>query len=149
MTKTEMTNVLLAAKKEKKKTWATLAAATGLSEMGVAACCYGESSMHPEAAAKLCDALGVRTDLQEALAEYPTKGNSLGGKVVPTDPLLYRFYEILCVYGTSLKDVIQEHFGDGIMSAIDFTIDVQKTRDPKGDRVVVTLDGKFLPYKRF
>ena len=100
-------------------------------------------------AAQLCEALGVAADVQEALTEYPTKGNSLGGKVVPTDPLLYRFYEILCVYGTSLKDVIQEHFGDGIMSAIDFTIDVKKTHDPKGDRVVVTLDGKFLPYKKF
>jgi cyanate lyase len=149
MTKTEMTTILLAAKKEKKKTWATLSAATGLSEMGVASCCYGENSMHPEAAAKLCEALGASADVQEALAEYPTKGNSLGGKIVPTDPLMYRFYEILCVYGTSLKDVIQEHFGDGIMSAIDFTIDVQKTQDAKGDRVIVTLDGKFLPYKRF
>lgn len=149
MTKTEMTDVLLAAKKEKKKTWATLSAVTGLSEMGVASCCYGENSMHAEAAAKLCEALGVGADVQQALVEYPTKGNSLGGKIVPTDPLLYRFYEILCVYGTSLKDVIQEHFGDGIMSAIDFTIDVKKTADPKGDRVVVTLDGKFLPYKKF
>ena len=149
MTKTEMTELLLAAKKAKRTTWAALSAATGLSEMGVASCCYGENSMHPEAAAKLCAALGVAGDVQEALAEYPTKGNSLGGKVVPTDPLLYRFYEILCVYGTSLKDVIQEHFGDGIMSAIDFTIDVKKTPDPKGDRVVVTLDGKFLPYKKF
>jgi cyanate lyase len=149
MTKTEMTKIVLAAKKEKKKTWATLSAATGLSEMGVASCCYGENSMRPEAAAKLCKALDAGADVQEALTEYPTKGNSLGNKIVPTDPLLYRFYEILCVYGTSLKDVIQEHFGDGIMSAIDFTIDVKKTNDPKGDRVVVTLDGKFLPYRRF
>jgi cyanate lyase len=97
----------------------------------------------------LCAALGVGAEVRDALTEFPTKGNSLGGKLVPTDPLMYRFYEILCVYGTSLKDVIQEQFGDGIMSAIDFTIDVRKEPDPKGDRVVVTMNGKFLPYRRF
>jgi len=80
---------------------------------------------------------------------FPTKGNSLEGKLVPTDPLLYRFYEILCGYGKSLKDSIQEKCGDGIMSAIDFTLDVKKVEHPKGDRIVVTMDGKFLPYRRF
>ena len=68
---------------------------------------------------------------------------------VPVDPLLYRFYEILQVYGLPLKDVIQEIFGDGIMSAIDFTMDVEKEEDPKGDRVKITMSGKFLPYKRW
>jgi cyanate lyase len=67
--------------------------------------------------------------------------------VIPTDPLLYRFYEILQVYGLPLKDVIQEKFGDGIMSAIDFTLHVEKVEDVKGDRVKVTMNGKFLPYK--
>ena len=105
--------------------------------------------MTPEAADLLCSALELGSDVRDALTQYPTKGNSLGGKVVPTDPLMYRFYEILCVYGTSLKDVIQEKFGDGIMSAIDFTIDVQRQPDAKGDRVVVTMNGKFLPYRHF
>jgi len=68
---------------------------------------------------------------------------------VPTDPLIYRFYEIMAVYGLSIKDVIQEQFGDGIMSAIDFTMDIKRVEDPKGDRVVVTMNGKFLPYKKW
>ena len=68
---------------------------------------------------------------------------------MPTDPLLYRFYEILAVYGTSLKDVIQEQCGDGIMSAIDFTMEVKRKVDPKGDRVELTMSGKFLPYKKW
>jgi cyanate lyase len=149
MDKATMTLTVLAAKKRKGVTWAALANATGLSEMGVASSCHGENSMAPEAADHLCAALELGSDVHEALIEFPTKGNSLGGKLVPTDPLMYRFYEILCVYGSSLKDVIQEKFGDGIMSAIDFTIDVQRQADAKGDRVVVTMNGKFLPYRRF
>jgi cyanate lyase len=149
MDKATMTFTVLAAKKRKGITWAALANATGLSEMGVASCCYGENSMAAEAADHLCATLELGSDVREALVEFPTKGNSLGGKLVPTDPLMYRFYEILCVYGSSLKDVIQEKFGDGIMSAIDFTIDLQRQPDPKGDRVVVTMNGKFLPYRRF
>ena len=105
--------------------------------------------MTPESAARLRAALDLDERVKEALVEFPTKGNSLEGKIVPTDPLLYRFYEILCVYGTTMKEVIQEKCGDGIMSAIDFTLDVKKLEDPKGDRVVVTMNGKFLPYKRF
>ena len=70
-------------------------------------------------------------------------------RAIPVDPLLYRFHEILQVYGLPLKDVIQEMFGDGIMSAIDFTLDVEKEADPKGDRVKITLSGKFLPYKKW
>jgi cyanate lyase len=149
MNKTEMTQLVLAAKKLKKLTWAALAERVGMSEVFVASCCYGENSMAPETAEKLCSALGLDESMKDALVEFPTKGNSLEGKIVPTDPLLYRFYEILCVYGSSLKDVIQEKCGDGIMSAIDFTLDVKKEENPKGDRVIVTMNGKFLPYKRF
>jgi cyanate lyase len=149
MDKPAMTRALLTAKKAKSLTWEALAKRTGLSELGVASCCYGENSMTQEAADRLCATLDVGSDVRDALIEFPTKGNSLDGKLVPTDPLMYRFYEILCVYGTSLKDVIQEKFGDGIMSAIDFTMDVRKEADPKGDRVVVTMNGKFLPYRRF
>jgi cyanate lyase len=149
MNKIEMTEAILAAKKNKKLAWAALAERVGLSEIFVASCCYGENSMLVDAAQKLCAALELDDQVRDALVEFPTKGNSLDGKVVPTDPLLYRFYEILCVYGTSLKDVIQEKCGDGIMSAIDFTLEVQKEENPKGDRVVVVMNGKFLPYKRF
>ena len=78
------------------------------------------------------------------LAEFPCKGL---GAVVPTDPLIYRFYEIMQVYGMPLKSVIHEKFGDGIMSAIDFNMDIAKEENHKGDRVVITLNGKFLPYK--
>ena len=149
MNKLAMTEVILAAKKRQKLTWAALAERIGLSEVFVASVCYGENSMTAEMAEKLCGALDLGDDVREALQEFPLKGKSLDGKVVPTDPLLYRFYEILCVYGTTLKDVIQEKCGDGIMSAIDFTLDVKKEEHPKGDRVVVTMNGKFLPYKRF
>jgi len=149
MHKPEMTEAILAAKKRQKLTWATLGERVGLSEIFVASCCYGENSMTVETADKLCAALDLDDQVRDALVEFPTKGNSLEGKVVPTDPLLYRFYEILCVYGTTLKDVIQEKCGDGIMSAIDFTMEVKKEENPKGDRVVVVMNGKFLPYKRF
>jgi cyanate lyase len=149
MNKKEMTESILAAKKQQKLSWAVLAERVGVSEVFVASCCYGENSMLAEPAEKLCAALDLDDRVRDALLEFPTKGNSLEGKVVPTDPLLYRFYEILCVYGTTLKDVIQEKCGDGIMSAIDFTLDVKKEENPKGDRVVVVMSGKFLPYKRF
>jgi cyanate lyase len=149
MKKTEMTELVLAAKKRKKLTWAALAEHVGTSEVYLASCCYGENSMLPETAGKLCSALDLDESARDALVEFPTKGNSLDGKVVPTDPLLYRFYEILAVYGSSLKDVIQEKCGDGIMSAIDFTLEVKKEENPKGDRIVVVMNGKFLPYRRF
>jgi cyanate lyase len=148
MTKEEMSTAILDAKKQKKTTWPELASAVGMSETWVASCCYGENSMTPETAAKLCGFLDLNEDIQQALLDFPTKGHSLG-KVVPTDPLLYRFYEIMQVYGACIKDVIHEKFGDGIMSAIDFKIDVTKEENPKGDRVVVTMNGKFLPYVKW
>ena len=144
-----MTEAILAAKKRQKLSWATLAERIGLSEVFVASACYGENSLTAESADKLCAALDLGDDVRDALLEFPLKGNSLEGKMVPTDPLLYRFYEILCVYGTTLKDVIQEKCGDGIMSAIDFTMEVKKEEHPKGERVVVVMNGKFLPYRRF
>ena len=149
MEKIEMCEVILTAKKLKELTWETIANKLGVSELYVASCCYGENSMTLETADKLCGVLDLDEDVRDALLDFPLKGNSLEGKLVPTDPLLYRFYEILCVYGKSLKDSIQEKCGDGIMSAIDFTIDVKKVEHPKGDRIVVTMDGKFLAYRRF
>jgi cyanate lyase len=99
-----------------------------------------------EEAKKLVSTLELGEYIAEALTEFPIKGI---GPVVPTDPLLYRFYEILQVYGMPMKAVIHEKFGDGIMSAIDFTLHIDKEDDPKGDRVKVTMSGKFLSYKKF
>jgi cyanase len=100
-----------------------------------------------EQAMTLLQTLELDLALAPQLTTYPVKGAL--DPVIPTDPLLYRFYEILQVYGLPLKDVIQEKFGDGIMSAIDFTLHVDKVDDPKGDRVKVTMNGKFLPYRKW
>ena len=148
MTKQEMTTQILDAKKRSGVTWAALAEQVGGHEVWVTSCCYGENSMPEPYATKLCAALSLPNAVRAALSEYPVKGHSLG-QVVPTDPLLYRFYEIMQVYGLTLKELIQEKFGDGIMSAIDFTMNIQKEADPKGDRVLVTMNGKFLPYKKW
>jgi cyanate lyase len=148
MTKREMTTAILAAKKKAGVTFAALAERVGGHEVWVTSCCFGENSMPEPYASKLCAALSLPEDIQSMLMEHPLKGQSLG-QAVPTDPLVYRFYEILQVYGLTLKELIQEKFGDGIMSAIDFTMDIQKQEDPKGDRVIVTLNGKFLPYKKW
>ena len=146
MNKSAMTAAILDAKQRQGVTWAALSEAIGMAETYIASAVYGENSMAKEPAGKLCKALGLTTEVADALTQYPLKGQSLG-QTVPTDPLVYRFYEIMQVYGLALKDVIQEKFGDGIMRAIDFKIDVVKVEYPKGDRVVVTMNGKFLPYK--
>jgi cyanate lyase len=148
MKQTNLWETISRAKREKGVSWAALAETLGVHEVYLASCCYGENSMTPEAAAKLCSALALGDDVKAALTEFPLKGQSLG-QTVPTDPLVYRFFEITQVYGLALKTVIQEKFGDGIMSAIDFTLDVAKEEDPKGTRVVVTMNGKFLPYKKW
>jgi cyanate lyase len=146
MNKQEMTTTILAAKNKQGVSWTALSEAVGLAECFIASCAYAENAMLKEPADKLCKALSLGPDVAEALTEHPLKGQSLG-QTIPTDPLIYRFYEIMQVYGMACKDVIHEKFGGGIMSAIDFEIDVTKVPDPKGDRVVVTMNGKFLPYK--
>jgi cyanate lyase len=143
----EITETILSAKSAKGLTFAELAEAVGCHPVWLAAVCYRQASPTHEQAVKLLDALGLDHALAPALTNLPVKGGLL--PVVPTDPLVYRFYEIMQVYGLPLKDVIQEMFGDGIMSAIDFTLDVEREPDPKGDRVKVTMSGKFLPYKRW
>jgi len=144
-----VTQTILKAKAAKGLSWAALAETLGATDVWIASCVYGENSMLAPMAEKLCGLLDLDASAREFLTQYPVKGNSLGARTIPTDPLMYRFYEILCVYGTSLKEVIQEKCGDGIMSAIDFTLAVDKVPDPKGDRVVVTMNGKFLAYRRF
>ncbi|MBW1693447.1 MAG: cyanase [Deltaproteobacteria bacterium] len=142
----EITKNLLAAKKEKSLSFADLETVVGRDEVWIAAVFYRQASSSQEDAEKIVSALGLGPDAAEALTECPLKGL---GPVVPTDPLIYRFYEIMQVYGMPLKTIIHEKFGDGIMSAIDFTLDVEKEKNPKGDRVVVTMNGKFLPYKKW
>jgi len=146
MDKIEMSNAALAAKRAKKITWAELAAQVGMGEVWLASLLYGEASASPEVAARIGEVLSLDADAVDALTTYSIRGERFGA-AVPVDPLIYRFYEVVRVYGLPLKDLIQEKFGEGIMSAIDFTMTVDKQPDPKGDRVVVTMNGKFLPYK--
>ena len=140
-----LTPTLLAAKQRLGLSFADLGAVVGGDEVWAAALLYGQATASAEQAAALLAALELDPSLAPQLTAYPVKGAL--DPVIPTDPLLYRFYEILQVYGLPLKDVIQEKFGDGIMSAIDFTLTVDKIEDPKGDRVKVTMNGKFLPYR--
>jgi cyanate lyase len=140
------TKELLDAKRAKGLTFAELGKVIGRDEVWVAALIYGQARADEEEAKKLVSTLELGEYIAEALTEFPSKGIGL---VVPTDPLLYRFYEILQVYGMPMKAVIHEKFGDGIMSAIDFTLHIEKEPDPKGDRVKVTMSGKFLSYKKF
>jgi cyanate lyase len=142
----EITKILLGAKKEKSLSFADLGTIVGRDEVWIAAVFYRQASASQEEAEKIVFALGLGPDAAEALTECPLKGL---GPVVPTDPLIYRFYEIMQVYGMPLKAIIHEKFGDGIMSAIDFILDVEKEKNPKGDRVIVTMNGKFLPYNKW
>jgi cyanate lyase len=142
----EVTERLLAAKKKKGLTFADLEKAVGRDEVWIAAVVYRQASASQEEATKLVTALDLGADVAASLTDCPLKGL---GPVVPTDPLIYRFYEIMQVYGMPVKAVIHEKFGDGIMSAIDFSMDVDKEPDPKGDRVRITMSGKFLPYKKW
>ncbi len=140
----DITKTLLAAKKAKGLTFADLEPVLECDEVWIAALFYRQATASPEQAQALLETLGLEMSLAAEITTFPIKGL---GPIVPTDPLIYRFYEIMQVYGMPLKDVIQEKFGDGIMSAIDFTMHIDKQEDPKGDRVVLTMNGKFLSYK--
>ena len=142
----ELTKILLAAKKTKGLSFSDLEIIMERDEIWIAALFYRQASASLEEAEKLASALGLGTDIANALTEFPVKGL---GVVVPTDPLLYRFYEILQVYGMPIKAVIHDKFGDGIMSAVDLTMHIEKEEDPSGDRVRIVMSGKFLPYKKW
>ncbi|MCA1768573.1 MAG: cyanase [Halomonas sp.] len=144
MDKLEMRHTLLAAKARKQMDWEQIGKAVGMSPVWVASACYGMNSASADVAHKIADVLGVDNAVADALTTFPTK---TWDEAIPQDPFIYRLYEVVGVYGETLKDVVQEKFGDGIMSAIDFTMEVDKIEDPKGDRVLLTLNGKFLPYK--
>ena len=147
MTKLEMTEAIITAKAEKGVSWADIAGAVGLSDIFTTSVILGQNSLLEEDAKKLTDFLGLGPEVTTCLTQFPMKGTE--SETVPKDPLVYRFFEIAYVYGGAVKEIIHEKFGDGIMSAIDFTMDVAKEEDPKGDRVVVTMNGKFLPYKKW
>jgi cyanate lyase len=147
LSRADATKKILAAKQLKGLTFEAIAKAVGRHKVWVTSALLGQSTMTAEEAQKAVAVLGLEPDVALALQQMPTKGSV--GELAPVDPLIYRFHEITQVYGTTLKAMIHEMFGDGIMSAIDFTLDVQKQEDPKGDRVVVTMNGKFLPYKKW
>ena len=144
MKKLEMTETIMAAKSQTGLGWEDIAAKVGLAPVFVTSACLGMNSLKAEHADKLCKALGLPTEVSAALQEFPHK---TWDKLVPTDPVVYRLYEIVGVYGETIKEIIHEKFGDGIMSAIDFSMHIDKEENPAGDRVVVTMNGKFLPYK--
>lgn len=148
MTRAEATQVILQAKKNKGLTFQEISEVIGKHQVWVTAAIMGQATMSEEEANQLAELLQLDDSVSEALQEFPLKG-SIEQNGIPVDPLLYRFHEINQVYGSTIKALIHEMFGDGIMSAIDFTMDIQKKEDPKGDRVLITLDGKFLPYKKW
>jgi cyanate lyase len=147
MIKTEMTDKILTAKRRKKASWGAIASAAGLSEVYVTSACLGENALDAEAAEKVTKFLKLEPAVATALTEFANKGEA--APTIPKEPLQYRFQEIIYVYGRTMKELIEEKFGAGIMSAIDFTMDIEKVPDPKGDRVKVTMNGKFLAYKKF
>lgn len=143
----EITEKLLAAKKAKGISFEELEKIVGRDETWIASVIYRQATADAEEAKKIVTALGLPEEMGEPLTIPALKGSL--DPVIPTDPLIYRFYEIMQVYGMPLKAIIHEKFGDGIMSAIDFSLEVDKVEDPKGDRVKVTMCGKFLPYKKW
>ncbi|MDM7937809.1 MAG: cyanase [Cyanobium sp. CZS 48M] len=146
-TLTPLSHTLLNAKRKKGISFAELETLLNRDEVWIASLLYGQATASPEEAQSLLAALDLDPSLAGELTIPPVKGCL--DPVVPADPLIYRFYEIMQVYGLPMKDVIQEKFGDGIMSAIDFTLEVDKVEHPAGDRVKVTMCGKFLPYKKW
>ena len=147
MKREEATEKILDAMREKDMTFEKVAAEIGKHKIWVAAALFGQASMDEKEAKKVVALLGLDPEYAVLLQECPYKGSL--ETVVPTDPLIYRLYEIMAIYGVPMKAIIHEMFGDGIMSAIDFEIDIRKKEDPKGDRVVIELNGKFLPYKKW
>jgi cyanate lyase len=149
MTRTDVTTKILESKRRLNLTWRDIAKALGTaSPVFYTAALLGHQALNAEEARKAAELLKLDPASAAMLTEPPEdRGADL--KMPPNDPLIYRFYEIVQGYGPTLKALINEEFGDGIMSAIDFTMNIEREADPKGDRVKITMSGKFLPYKRF
>ena len=147
MNRNEVTELIILQKQLKNLTWPQLAQAVGQSKEWTTAALLGQMTLNAEQAKSVGDLLDLPVTAIAQLQIVPYKGSL--PTIVPTDPLIYRFYELISVYGSTFKALINEEFGDGIMSAIDFDMDLSRKVDPKGDRVKITMTGKFLPYKSY
>ena len=147
MSRLAVTEKIITTKVAKGLKWSDVAAKVGLSKEWVTAGCLGQMTFNAEQAGVLAEIFSLTDDEKNWLMVVPYKGSLPTS--VPTDPLIYRFYELISVYGTTFKELIHEEFGDGIMSAIDFKMDLQREANPMGDRVAITMSGKFLPYKTY
>ncbi|MDP9892866.1 cyanate lyase [Variovorax boronicumulans] len=147
MNRNDVTEKIITVKVSKGIQWADVAKKVGQSKEWTTAACLGQMTLDDKQSKVIGKIFGLTAEEQKWLQVVPYKGSL--PTPVPTDPLIYRWYEIVSVYGTTIKELIHEEFGDGIMSAIDFSMDIQRQADPKGDRVNVVLSGKFLPYKTY
>ena len=147
MNRMDVTEKIISAKVSKGIKWEDVAQKVGLSKEWTTAACLGQMTLDANQAAIVGDIFDLTEEERKWLQVVPYKGSL--PTPVPTDPLIYLWYEIVSVYGSTIKELIHEEFGDGIMSAIDFSMDIQRQADPKGDRVNVVLSGKFLPYKQY
>ena len=147
MNRNDITEKIITVKVAQGLKWEDIAKKVGLSKEWVTAGCLGQMTFDSEQAKVLGEIFSLTAEEQKWLQVVPYKGSL--PTAVPTDPLIYRWYEMVSVYGTTIKELIHEEFGDGIMSAIDFSMDIVRQPDSKGDRVSVVLSGKFLPYKRY
>ena len=147
MNRNDVTEMIVAARIKKGVKWADVAKKVGLSKEWVTAGCLGQMTFDAAQAKAIGKIFDLPPEAVRLLQVVPYKGSL--PTAVPTDPLIYRFYELVSVYGTTFKELIHEEFGDGIMSAIDFNMDLKREPDPKGDRVKIVMSGKFLPYKSY
>jgi cyanate lyase len=147
MNREDVTDLIVQTKVRKGLKWADVAQRVGLSKEWVTAACLGQMTLNAEQAAIIGEVFELSEEARLWLQEVPYKGSL--PTAVPTDPLIYRFYELVSVYGSTFKALIHEEFGDGIMSAIDFKMDLQREPNPAGDRVSIVMSGKFLSYKTY
>lgn len=147
MKRADLTEKVLTAKLKRGLTWAQIAKEVGRSPVWTTAALLGQMPMNKEEAQKAAKLLGLSDDDMALFQVVPTRGSL--ESAVPVDPTIYRFYELVQVYGTTLKELIHEEFGDGIMSAIDYEMSLERMPDPKGDRVRIVMHGKFLPYRKY
>ena len=141
------TALVMEAKQEKQITYQQIADTINRNIVWTTSAILGQNTFDAYEAKTICQLLGLDASIEKALQIFPEKGTT--AVMPPTDPLIYRLYEIVLVYGETIKEVIHEKAGDGIMSAIDFTMDIEKEENPKGDRIKIVLDGKFLAYKKW
>jgi cyanate lyase len=147
MSRIDVTEKIITTKVSKGLKWADVAAQVGCSKEWVTAGCLGQMTFTAQQASVVAEIFGLTPEEKKWLMVVPYKGSM--PTAVPTDPLIYRFYELVSVYGTTFKELIHEEFGDGIMSAIDFKMDMKREPNPNGDRVNIVMSGKFLPYKTY